>query len=472
MLAELRPALYITYREVRDQLRDWRIIFPIVGLTIFFPYLMNFTAQQALGFVRKYGANIIGERMVPFLLMIVGFFPISVSLVIALETFVGEKERGSIEPLLHTPLKDWQLYLGKLLSAIIPPLLSSFLGMLVYLVGLYRSHVPVPPVDLLILILCLTVVQAIMMVSGAVVVSTQTTSVRAANLLASFIIIPSALLIQGESIVMFWGDYQTLWWVVFGLAVLSLLLMRVGLAHFRREELLGREIDVLNLRWAWGIFMKQFRGGAHSIWEWYRRAVPGTLGQMGQPMLLVAGLVLLAVWLGEQQVSRFTFSLKDVGMINLKQNLSGMVEGWPLFSISPVLGIWWQNTRVLLLSFVLGIFSFGILGVLPTMLTLGLTGYLMGLLALNGISPWFYLVGFILPHGVIEIPAAVIACAAVLRMGAALATPNPNKTIGEVWLIVLADWAKVMAGLVVPLLLVAAAVEAWVTPRLALWLFR
>src|SRR5450759_4567233 len=120
MWANLRPALIVAQREVRDQFRDWRIIFPVLGLTIFFPFLMNFTASQILNFVKEYGATIIGERLVPFLMMIVGFFPISVSLVIALESFVGEKERGSIEPLLNTPLKDWQLYLGKLLAAIVP----------------------------------------------------------------------------------------------------------------------------------------------------------------------------------------------------------------------------------------------------------------------------------------------------------------------------------------------------------------
>ena len=128
MIDRLRPALVITMREVRDQLRDWRIIFPVVVLTVFFPFLMNFTAQKMLDFVNQYGADIIGERLVPFLMMIVGFFPISVSLVIALETFVGEKERGSIEPLLNTPLEDWQLYLGKLLAAVIPPLFDQLSG--------------------------------------------------------------------------------------------------------------------------------------------------------------------------------------------------------------------------------------------------------------------------------------------------------------------------------------------------------
>ncbi len=142
MLNALHPVMVIASREVRDQFRDWRIIFPILGLTVLFPFLMNFTASQMLGFVNKYGAAIIGERLVPFLLMIVGFFPISVSLVIALESFVGEKERGSIEPLLNTPLKDWQLYLGKLLSSTVPPLVSSYLGMLVYIVGLDDFRYP------------------------------------------------------------------------------------------------------------------------------------------------------------------------------------------------------------------------------------------------------------------------------------------------------------------------------------------
>src|SRR5690606_22993369 len=160
-------------------------------------------------------------------------------------------ERGSIEPLLSTPLKDWQLYLGKLLSATVPPLFGSFLGMAVYISGLILTKVPLPETKLMVLIFCLTIVQALVMVSGAVVVSTQATSIRSANLLSSFIIIPISLLIQGESVVMFWGNYSTLWWGVFGLVMLSVLLVRVGLAHFQREELLGREIDVLNLKWAW-----------------------------------------------------------------------------------------------------------------------------------------------------------------------------------------------------------------------------
>ena len=128
MFNQIRPAFVITRREVRDQFRDWRIIIPIIVLTLVFPYLMNFTARQLVNFVESYGAPLIGDRLIPFLLMIVGFFPISISLVIALESFVGEKERHSIEPLISSPLLDWQLYFGKLLASLTPPLLAAYLS--------------------------------------------------------------------------------------------------------------------------------------------------------------------------------------------------------------------------------------------------------------------------------------------------------------------------------------------------------
>ena len=45
------------------------------------------------------------------------------------------------------------------------------------------------------------------MVAAAVIVSSQATSVRAANLLVSFIIVPMALLIQFEAAALFWGNH-------------------------------------------------------------------------------------------------------------------------------------------------------------------------------------------------------------------------------------------------------------------------
>ncbi len=469
-LNEILPALIIAKREVKDQFRDWRIIFPILGLTIFFPFLMNFTADQMLGFVNRYGASIIGERLVPFLLMIVGFFPISVSLVIALETFVGEKERGSIEPLLNSPLKDWQLYLGKLLSATIYPLLSSYTGMGVYLVGLFLNDIPWPPFDVLALIIVLTTVQAFVMVAGAVVVSSQATSVRAANLLASFIIIPVALLVQAESLLMFWGTYASLWWAVFGLIVLGVLMARVGLAHFQREELLGREIDVLNVRWMLATVWNGFTGGATSFWEWYTKILPLSIRQLAKPIIFVFLIMIAGVWIGLSLVDRFYVTLEGATIQEMNQRLQTLVKLWPVSNFLPVLAIWWQNIRVMLLGMVVGSISFGILGTLPVLATSAAIGYLFGLLTSNGLPVMNY-IALIAPHGIVELPATIIATAAVLQAGAILATPTPHQTVGEVWLRAIGEWMKVMAGIVLPLLLIGSCIEAWITPRLALWLF-
>jgi len=471
MLDALRPALVITRREIRDQFRDWRIFFPVIGLTLFFPFLMNFTAGQMLRFVEQYGANIIADRLVPFFLLIVGFFPLSVSLVIALESFVGEKERGSIEPLLNTPLKDWQLYMGKLLAVTAPPLMYSYIGMGVYLLGLYRQGIVLPEFQLLLQIFTLTTVQAVMMVSGAVVVSTQATSVRSANLLASFIIIPTALLIQGESVVMFWGDYGTLWWAVFGIFVLAVLLVRVGLAHFQREELLGRELDVLNVRWIWLVFRSTFTGGARSVKEWYRHIFRVTLPGMKRSILVVILIMVCGLLIGYSYVERLPLPFDTTTRDEAFSRMQSIVQFIPSLGLTPVSLIFWQNLRVLLVSLLVGVFTLGILGVLPLLATVGVMGFLAGALQSQGYSLLIF-VGLILPHGILEIPAAILATAAVLQTGVVLATPTPGKTIGEVWLTALANWCKIMIGIVIPLLVVAALIEVWITPKIALLLLQ
>ena len=69
-----------------------------------FPFLVGYVSSEVVQFVRSYDANIVAEHLIPFFMMVVGFFPVTISLVIASESFVGEKERRSIEPLLSSPL--------------------------------------------------------------------------------------------------------------------------------------------------------------------------------------------------------------------------------------------------------------------------------------------------------------------------------------------------------------------------------
>lgn len=472
MWANLKPVWVVTRREMRDQLRDWRIVVPIVILTLFFPFLMNFTAQQVLGFVEQYGANLLAERFIPFLLMIVGFFPITVSLVIALESFAGETERHSIEPLLSSPLSDGQLYLGKLLASLVPPVLASYLGVLVYMIGIYRTTTWRPAPDFLILVLILTFVQALVMVSGAVVVSTQTTSVRAANLLASFIVVPMALLIQGESVVMLWAEYDVLWWAVLGQAVLAGLLVRMGVTHFNREELLGREMDSINLRWAWRTLRSGFVGEARSVRQWYTVEIPRTVRRLRLPIGLMAILLAAGMLLGAAQVEKLGLSAEALSLAQLQSLDESFLERFRqigFFNVGNVAYIWMHNLRAAALAWVSGAFTFSVAGVLVLLLPFTLIGFLAGTANLTGISPWLFTAAFTLPHGLLEIPAILLTGAAILQVGATFVTPARGQTIGEAWLRAMADWLKVTVALVVPLFLGAAALEVFLTPRFAIW---
>jgi uncharacterized membrane protein SpoIIM required for sporulation/ABC-type transport system involved in multi-copper enzyme maturation permease subunit len=469
MWDNLRPALIITRREMRDQLRDWRIVFPIVVLTLLFPFLANFTTKQILGFVQKYGAILLAERFIPFLLMIVGFFPISISLVIALESFAGETERRSIEPLLSSPLTDVQLYLGKLLASLLTPLIASYLGMTVYLVGIYRTTSWRAEPMFVILIILLTAVQALVMVSGAVVISTQTTSVRAANLLASFIIIPVALLIQVESVMMLWADYRVLWWAVAGLVVLAGLLVRMGISHLNREELLGHDLDVLNLHRMWQVFRSQFIGNAASLWDWYRNEIPQTIRRMLIPIVWMTLLLVTATYIGATEVKNLGVSPGTFGLDNLKTldtNILAQFSQIGFFNPSNVLTIGWHNLRAVSIAVVLGTFTLGVAGALILMLPMVIIGFFSAATSLTGISFLTVLAAFTLPHGILEIPAIILSGAAILQVGATFITPHQPQSISEGLVSSIADWAKITVAVVIPLFIGSAALEVFVSPQL------
>ena len=464
---ELGMAWLVAWRELRDQLRDWRIIFPMIALTLLLPLLADVGAQAAINFTTKYGTPLIAERLVPFLLMVVGYFPITVSLVIALESFVGEKERGTIEPLLSSPLKDWQLFMGKLLAGIIAPLFTAYLGITVYMIGLHFHHIPFPDASRMAETLTLTAVQAFLMVTGAILISTQATSVRASNLMASFIVIPMALLIQGESVMLFWGNDQALWLAVAGVLVLAVLLARVGIAHFQREALLGHEIDVLNLGWIGRTFWRGFRGNAKSFPTWFKTEVLGTVRKQAISIWMTLGLGIAAtlggyvlVALNAEKVVNFFHSGGLTGVLNAGTgvSLSDIVISFPM--------IWGHNLRAVVIILLLGLFSFGVLGVLVFLLNTSIIGIVLALEGALGMSPVKLAIFGILPHGIFEIPALILSSAAVLYIGIALVTPRSQLTLGEVLINAIADWAKIGIGLVLPLLTIAAVLETWVTPVL------
>ena len=69
-----------------------------------------------------------GYLLAPLFLIV----PLMVSVVLAADAFAGEKERKTIEGLLHLPISDRDLFLAKLLGAFIPAVVVSWVGFLCF----------------------------------------------------------------------------------------------------------------------------------------------------------------------------------------------------------------------------------------------------------------------------------------------------------------------------------------------------
>jgi len=464
------PAWVVFRREIRDTLRDWRIVVPIVVLVIGFPFLANFAANRGLAFVNQYGASLIVERLLPFLMLVVGFFPSSFSLVIALETFAGEKERRSLESLLATPLTDLQLYVGKLLAATIPPVLASYLGIATYLLLMGLTLDWWPPLSLLLVSMTLSTVQSLVMVSGAVIVSSQSTSVRAANLLASFIIIPMAFLLQAEAGLLLFADYTALWLIALCMVVVNVLLIRLGTHVFNREQLLGRDIDELNLRHAWRVFWKAAwpHNGLKAL---YTREIPAIIRGM-RPELLITVVVILVggVTVGVWGIQRFplpveAFSLSEVRDL---ETIGSMVTQSGLIASFSPWAVFINNVRALLVAGAVALISLGILALLLLLAPVAIIVYIVGQIGGIGINPWLFLAVTVLPHGIVELPAAILATAQAMRMGDVMLAP-PEKGGGlDGILRESGHFVKLFVSVIVPLLLIAAWIETRITPHLLL----
>lgn len=132
--------------------------------------------------------------------------------------------------------------------------------------------------------------------------------------------------------------------------------------------------------------------------------------------------------------------------------------------------IWWNNVYSSLMALYMGILA----GVMPiaTLIVNGmLLGYLFGNIAAQGYHVGPMIVKGILPHGIFEIPALLLACAFGIRLGFSLVRGLWGSMIGrdQPWnrFKTAIQGSVPAAALIVLLLLVAAIIESTVTYWLA-----
>jgi uncharacterized membrane protein SpoIIM required for sporulation len=130
-----------------------------------------------------------------------------------------------------------------------------------------------------------------------------------------------------------------------------------------------------------------------------------------------------------------------------------------------------NNVRSLLAAALLAVFSFGTLAVALLMAPLAIVFFFVAQVAVVGYSPMLFFAAFVLPHGILEVPAAGIATALAVRLGATFMSPPRGMTVSEGWLLALADFVKCFVALVLPLLALAAIVEVYLTPLIVVRAF-
>jgi ABC-2 type transport system permease protein len=173
--------------------------------------------------------------------------PMMVSAVIAADSFVGERERKTLEALLHTPLTDTELLLAKMLSSWTAALAVTLVTFILYslvvnLVGWQAMGGPFfPNLTWLLLVFWVAPAVAGLGLAVTVLISSRVKTFQEASQLGGIVVLPIVILMVAQLAgIVFLGPAITL---VLGAViwVIDTGLLWFGVKTFRREELLARQ---------------------------------------------------------------------------------------------------------------------------------------------------------------------------------------------------------------------------------------
>ncbi len=210
----------------------------------FEPFLANMPAGlQATLAGYDEAQTLIVLLLVYFLAPMYLILPLMVSSVIAADSFAGEKERKTLEALLHTPTTDAELLLGKMLAAWLPAVAIGWVGFVLY--GTVANVAAWPAMGRVFfpngmwLVLAVWVAPAVagLGLGVTVLVSARAQSFQDAYQLGAMVVLPVILLVIGQATGVI---YFSTWLVVLlGLVVWTLdaVLLWFGARNFQRGEL-------------------------------------------------------------------------------------------------------------------------------------------------------------------------------------------------------------------------------------------
>ncbi len=144
---------------------------------------------------------VLGYLLSPLLLVI----PLMVSAVLAADGFAGEKERRTLESLLHLPISDRDLFVAKVLGAFGPAVAITWVGSLVYLVVSNIVAWPVmgrpflPFAQWAVMMIWVAPAIALLALGLLVIVSSKAKTTQEANQLGGAVILPLIFLAAAQA---------------------------------------------------------------------------------------------------------------------------------------------------------------------------------------------------------------------------------------------------------------------------------
>jgi ABC-2 type transport system permease protein len=149
---------------------------------------------------REFGQAILGQQLSVFFFLL----PLIIPSVIAAYSIVGEKAGRTLEPLLASPLRTWQLLLGKTLAALLPAVAVTWLLGGLFVLGVRALAVSprvvaavITPGWLTVLILC-TPLLALVTIALMVGISARVHDPRTAQQISGVLVLPVVTFVAGQ----------------------------------------------------------------------------------------------------------------------------------------------------------------------------------------------------------------------------------------------------------------------------------
>ena len=172
--------------------------------------------------------------------------PLMFSTVIGSDSFVGERERKTMEALLYTPTSDMELFLGKVLAAVIPAIGLSWITYVVYIIVVNIASYPLfgriwfPLPTWWPLMLWMTPALAVLGISATVLISSRVRTFMEAYQMSASLVVLVLVLVAGQvSGVLFLGVGTTL---VIGTVIwlVDVALIYISVKNFKRSALVAK----------------------------------------------------------------------------------------------------------------------------------------------------------------------------------------------------------------------------------------